>query len=225
MPADITVQFKISSSDDPSKPPTISDLTIAQGGAAVAKLPDDFYKAHYAEAMSSYRYFGTLRAAIAWTPATIAMTLITYLATGAFVKEHVLLWYAVPLALAGVFVLIFVANVHLQKQQRKSSNAAKKAQHYWVTQNQTPRFYLALTQDLPKGDALIRSLALSQRGWPDTSSWCLLVFFIVLLIINGYSVMETVGGYDVYRHGGPPPSAANPASPPGGIQNTPADAQ
>ncbi len=146
----------------------------------------DLYKAHYAEAMSNYRFFGTLRAAIAWTPAVIAMTAVTYAANQ---LSFVQLWpNLIPSAfLLVVFLCIHLANRHLQVQQDRCLQIATAAQD--AIGSDAPARPLRRYTDLYK---TVRC----DRGRPryDPSSWFLASFLVVLLgAQTGFAIWRSCG--------------------------------
>lgn len=78
------------------------------------RLLAELYRECFKETMGHERWFGTLRARIAWAPATITLAVISF-----FVTRFPHLFWLSYLILVSVFVMIFVTNIHLERAQRR----------------------------------------------------------------------------------------------------------
>ena len=123
----VNVRVSIKNATDPNARTVEAQLV---DDAIPSNLHREILKAHYAEAMNGYRYFGTLRAQIAWAPAIILVALITFVAQRADSALFSAFSFIPIGAMFVVFCLIYFANHYLQIQQRNCSNAAKLAEHY-----------------------------------------------------------------------------------------------
>src|SRR5690606_36264698 len=99
----------------------------ASGGGSLAAV----FQAHQAEAMHNYRFYGTLRAQIAWMPAVIALAIVSYSAEQMAATS---LWVnmAPTLFLLVVFARINAANRTLQRDQHNALGIARVARRSWV---------------------------------------------------------------------------------------------
>lgn len=77
------------------------------------KLLADLFREFFKETMGHERFFGTLRARIAWSPATIAMTLVSF-----FILQFKMFWFPYSV-FSIILILIFATNIHLERAQRR----------------------------------------------------------------------------------------------------------
>jgi hypothetical protein len=208
----VNVRVSISNATDPTKRTVAAEIV---DDATPSNQHRDLLKAHYSEGMNAYRYFGTLRAQIAWAPAIILVALITFVAKDTDVLKIYEFRFILPGVMLGVFAAIYLANHYLQIQQRKCSNVAKRAEHYWQRDEVPdvgPSFF-ALRNSSNKENAQIRS-----SNKPDMPSFCLLVFLVLLWGLHFFAIMYSVGGWHAYWAGEAasrettseaPPSASN----------------
>lgn len=157
------------------RPPPDAILAPPHSVRAVAepsdadKLRIDFYKDHYKEFMNNYRYFGSLRAAIAWTPATITIALATFL-----IKEMQAPVVPVMLALGAVLVMIFATNIHLHREQIVFQNMCKICEDEWKKLG-------AAAAPMSYGEMRDKAVAgIGPAKYFELSTIMLLLFFLVL---------------------------------------------
>lgn len=139
----------------------------------------DYYKDLYKEAMSDFRYFGNLRAQIAWQPATIIVAAITFALDKVKLTDVSWLPVSTPTALVIVFavvaLLIFFANYYLQTQQNVSKKIAVQAHKNCIQilncKDFPAKSYSELKKEANSGGSLV---------WPDRPSWLLLGFLVTL---------------------------------------------
>lgn len=186
----------------------------------------EVYREHYKEAMNSFRYFGTLRAQIAWLPAMIALAAATY-----FGKSYAFDLYVgginIPLSFIGllfILLLIFVANYYLQKQQENCTMVAKTFQEKWLEppemqDDAPPKSY---HQILKEEKEVRKILTPAQKKQPenekyhsrqlfDPSSIHLMVFFFALLATQ----------FVIVSYGTPSENTVNPSAQEKALQGSP----
>jgi len=112
------------------------DKTVSGSWEDEPKAPSDaalrdLCKTHISESLNDYRYFGNLRAAIAWLPAVVTFTLIAYAID--LVKEPDLTLFKWLIGLQGItLVLILATQWFLQLRQKDARWAATVAQENYM---------------------------------------------------------------------------------------------
>jgi hypothetical protein len=96
------------------------------------KANAEVFKEVYKEALNDYRYFGTLRGAISWPPATIVGAAIGFLGRNTDFGGSWLGVYAPPVAYTLILLMICVINYILQLYQARSRGASRLAQKRWI---------------------------------------------------------------------------------------------
>lgn len=215
----IIARISIENATDPESRSVKAEIVDEAAPAArdAGRPPSDdrreLLMAHYAEHMNAYRYFGSLRAQIAWAPSIILVALISFIARDAAALSRYGLRFVVPCTVLGVFAVIFVANLYLQYQQQKSSNGAKNAQYHLLSGGYEDKdiSFFRLRQDTRTGAPDIKS---SRR--PDKPSWCLLAFLALLLALQFLATVSSFGGLSAYWENEPlRPGAVSEAPGPG----------
>ncbi|WP_300016384.1 hypothetical protein [uncultured Roseobacter sp.] len=179
----------------------------ALGGAngitnPASKISAEMCKEIYKENMGHYRYFGTMRARIAYAPATIALAVVSAFAVTND-KIRISMVFIVI-----VFALIYVINALLQKEQSICAKICKIAQEEW-------RNHISGNQGEPPNSKEFRRRAkdgLPMRGFrPDFASLVLLVFLVTL----GSFPIAVLSPYatDVSQMADPEPSVVEPLLP------------
>lgn len=132
------------------------------------KVIADMCKEIYKENMGHFRYFGTLRARIAYVPATIGLTVVALFITAnqqAFIAK---------LVFSFVLFLIFVMNYILQRHQQKCKNISKFAQNDW-------REISSKSAASPVSSSEYATRAKKEaKIWPDSASIILLLFLTIV---------------------------------------------
>jgi hypothetical protein len=151
---------------------TMSDL----GNVSIVKTNPDFYKEMYKEALNQFRYYGTLRSAIAWPPATIMAAAISLL--GKMRDDAPVATAAVKImyAFLCVLLLILAANCYLQGRQRVELEVAKEAQSRWIKPNEPQILYPRIRADVRKIKYYLR---------PDPPTILLALFLLTLYQLVG----------------------------------------
>lgn len=152
----------------------------AQASKANAKFAFDFCKEQYEELSSDYRYFGSLRARIAWTPVSVLFAVGVIIFTD-FDPAAGVLWpplvaetwnvgQAVGATSAAVLGMIYLADAYLAREQllrkvmsrfseEKWKSAAEKAGSSTPTDNDAEFYdYGALRRIASREVSLIRAL-------------------------------------------------------------------
>jgi hypothetical protein len=161
---------------DPSDGREIIKLANETLAPVDPKATFEIYKEIYKEALNNYRYFGTLRGAIAWPPALILGGVLTYFGQNPGFKKIPHGEWLLPVVFLIVLLLIVFANYYLQRQQAKCMAVAKASQKEWVegvkTNAVTPKAYSDF-----EGAVVIRKI-------PDWPSAFLVLFAACLFGLN-----------------------------------------
>jgi hypothetical protein len=136
----------------------------------------ELFKEIYKESLSSYRFYGTLRATIAWPPATLVCASGIYLLGNADI--HLLPYgeYLLPAAFSVVLGLIAYVNYQLQIMQAECMAVARKCLEYWKSgidgNALKPETYLEIKEQV------------NVKKHFDAPTLCFIVFSFILIFLN-----------------------------------------
>jgi len=139
----------------------------------------ELFKEIYKESLSSYRFYGTLRATIVWPPATLVCASGVYLLSSSDI--HLLRYgeYLLPAVFAIVLGLIAYVNYELQIMQAECMAVARKCLEHWksgIDGNELePHTYNELKEQV------------NFKKRFDTPTVCFIVFSFMLLFLNVFA--------------------------------------
>jgi hypothetical protein len=161
-------------------------------GGTILDRQRELDKLNMKEAMDQFRYFGTLRALISWFPIVITLSVLGFvwseMETYSIAQNGLLI-----VALAAVFVVIFFAQVYLQKLQFRSRLVFEILQRRYLgseTEAQqvslSGAFYHQICKAIP-GTLKGGTEFTAQRGYPQTrrvdgASLWLIVFMVIVWV-------------------------------------------
>lgn len=159
----------------------ITALAEGQAAAGRADRAIAFIEGQLREARDQFRYYGNLRAMVAWLPAVITVTMLAFI----FDKipepgEEVVVGSVA--VLGAVLAMIFIVQMTFQRRQRVAMLLARRLQEDWRAAID------GADQPLLTLRELSREVLARERSWrsyrPDAASWALAFFFVVLLTIQ-----------------------------------------
>ena len=136
----------------------------------------ELFKEIYKESLSSYRFYGTLRATIAWPPATLVCASGIYLLGNSDI--HLLPYgeYLLPAVFSVVLGLIAYVNYQLQIMQAECMAVARKCLEYWASgidgNALKPHTYLEIKEQV------------NVKKYFDAPTLCFIVFSFILIFLN-----------------------------------------
>jgi len=145
----------------------------------------DLCKTHISESLNDYRFFGNLRAAIAWLPAAVTFALIAYAVD--LVEEPNLTLLGGLVALQGItLALILATQWFLQVRQRDARWAATVAQENYMQEKPgpLPSFYeltRVRARERAKKNADGSDRKRGRRWRADKPTYALILFFLALM--------------------------------------------
>jgi hypothetical protein len=136
----------------------------------------ELFKEIYKESLNGYRFYGTLRASIAWPPATILGAGFVYFSQNSDIHDLPFGRYILPIFFAIVLALIIFVNYRLQLMQAESVAVARQSLKHWkeglTGSNIEPFTYSEL-----RG-----RVSFSRRF--DGPTWSFIIFCVVLITLN-----------------------------------------
>ena len=157
----------------------------------------ELFKEVYKESLSNYRFYGTLRASIAWPPATLVGASAVYLLSNSDI--HLLPYgkYLLPSVFSVVLGLIAYVNYQLQMMQAECMAVARKCLDYW-------RNGIGGYEVEPLTYSDLKAQVIYNKSF-DTPTLCFILFSFILLFLNafvsvypatqqGTTMPEVVGG-------------------------------
>jgi hypothetical protein len=139
----------------------------------------ELFKEIYKESLSSYRFYGTLRATIVWPPATLVCASSVYLFSNTDI--HLLRYgeYLLPAVFSIVLGLIAYVNYELQIMQAECMAVARKCLEHWkggIDGNELkPHTYIELKKQV------------NFKTRFDTPTLCFIVFSFMLFFLNVFA--------------------------------------
>jgi len=154
-------------------------VTIPAGRRSLPKEQEhimELFKEIYKESLSSYRFYGTLRATIAWPPATLVCASGVYLLRQSDLHLFSYGEYLLPVVFSIVLGLIAYVNYQLQILQAECMAVARKCLEYWKNGlngcQLTPHTYLEIKEQI------------NYKKHFDTPTLCFIVFSFILIFLN-----------------------------------------
>ena len=136
----------------------------------------ELFKEIYKESLSRYRFYGTVRATIAWPPATLVGASGVYLLSNSDIHFLPYGEYLLPAVFSVVLGLIAYVNYELQVMQAECMAVVRKCLEYWKSgiygNELKPHTYLEIKEQV------------SFKTRFDTPTLCFIVFSFILLFLN-----------------------------------------
>ena len=138
----------------------------------------ELFKEIYKESLSNYRFYGTLRASIAWPPATLVAASAVYLLSNSDIHLLPCGKYLLPSVFSVVLGLISYVNYQLQIMQAECMAVSRKCLDYW---RKGIDGYEVESQTYSN---LKAQVVYNKRF--DTPTSCFILFSFILLFLNAF---------------------------------------